>query len=176
MRAAGLDTVARPRSSVKIERLRDFCQSHLVRRPRERQMELFLNTVCLLIAVSSFVWWRGQIRNSRRARGRRRRDFIELVTLACALAVFLPSVSITDDLHAELAVMEDSSLRRKATSVTSGHAPSQHHSLNSPPALLPRHFAPTALGASFERPSAGGTSLHSSIRARVPSDRAPPCV
>jgi hypothetical protein len=68
-------------------------------------MELILNLLWLMVAVASFaLFWRG--------RGNRTlaswRSVRQIVSLACALVIFFPIISLTDDLHAAQVVMEDS--------------------------------------------------------------------
>jgi hypothetical protein len=71
-------------------------------------MELILNLGWLLLAVACYqFWWPRQRRSGARMRG----CFRELLALGCALIVLFPIISVTDDLHAEQAVMEDSSAR-----------------------------------------------------------------
>ncbi len=68
-------------------------------------MELSLNLLWLLLAVASFALV-GRGRGNRTLAGWHswRRTF----SLACALVILFPVISVTDDLHAEQAVMEDS--------------------------------------------------------------------
>src|SRR5690348_10410303 len=71
-------------------------------------MEVGLNLFWLLLALAGFcVWqWRGpRPGRARRSRGPVRR----LLTLACALAVLFPVISLTDDLHGEQLAIDDSS-------------------------------------------------------------------
>jgi hypothetical protein len=71
-------------------------------------MELALNLGWLLLAVACcHFWWPRQ----RWVGAGTPRCFRGLVALGCALVVLFPIISVTDDLHAEQAVMEDSSAR-----------------------------------------------------------------
>jgi hypothetical protein len=67
-------------------------------------MEVILNLVWLLIAVAALVAWRAQW-----MRSWRRYAPLGAVALGCALILLFPEISITDDLHGEQAVMEESS-------------------------------------------------------------------
>ncbi len=74
-------------------------------------MELLLNTLWLLLALASFAYC--QPFDRRRERGRWRKKFSRsTVALVCALALLFPVISLTDDLHGESAVAEDSSTLR----------------------------------------------------------------
>jgi len=71
-------------------------------------MEVLLNTVWLLVAIGAFLIWRPEVRRgSPMERGHGKS--LALLALACALVVLFPVISLTDDLHAEQAAMEDSS-------------------------------------------------------------------
>lgn len=101
-------------------------------------MELFLNLAWLAIALGSLAWWWRRTVGVSHHPHRRREALFPLLALVCALAVFFPVISVTDDLHAELAVMEDSSAwRRSGTFVGGNHGSSGERKLISPPALLP---------------------------------------
>lgn len=68
-------------------------------------MELALNLLWLLIAAAAFGRW------SLGGRARPRRQFLAgLAALGCALVLFFPVVSASDDLHAATPAMEDYSL------------------------------------------------------------------
>lgn len=69
-------------------------------------MEVLLNTIWLLVSIAAFVCWRPDRFNSTQ-RGQTR--LLAVVTLACALLLLFPVISLTDDLHAEQYPMEDSS-------------------------------------------------------------------
>jgi len=71
-------------------------------------MEVLLNTFWLLIAVGAFLFWRPEKQRGVRA-GRHYGRSLAMVALACALVLLFPVISLTDDLHAEQAAMEDSS-------------------------------------------------------------------
>ena len=68
-------------------------------------MELSLNLIWMLLAAVSFVLaWRDR-GNRTLACGH---SWRRILTLACALAIFFPVISVTDDLHPAQVLMEDS--------------------------------------------------------------------
>ena len=75
------------------------------RRSAVLSMELSSNLWWLLLAVASFtLFWRGgDDRKPALAYSLRR-----ILSLACALLIFFPIISLTDDLHAAQGIMEDS--------------------------------------------------------------------
>lgn len=80
-------------------------------------MEIGLNLLWLLLAAGAFLLWgRGA------ARPLRRRHALRLAALGCALALLFPVISVTDDLHPQQAVMEDSNPSKRALRSAS-HAP-----------------------------------------------------
>jgi len=70
-------------------------------------MELGLNLFWLLLIMASLVW-RQKSRRTRHQSKASRRSF---VAIGCALVVLFPVISLTDNLHGEQAVLEDSSSR-----------------------------------------------------------------
>jgi len=82
-------------------------------------MELSLNLFWLLLVVASVVVWQrpgSPLRRLRRARGSRH----GLIALGCALVLLFPVISITDDLHAEQAILEDSNPSKRAIRHSAG--------------------------------------------------------
>lgn len=73
-----------------------------------RLMEVALNTLWLLIAIGAFLFWR-TLGCGRAPARRTAGSSYRVVALASALILLFPSISLTDDLHQEQAVMEDSS-------------------------------------------------------------------
>ena len=72
-------------------------------------MEVILNFLWLSVAVGAFGLWR-----ARKLRGQGKRPaqwelIPEVLALGCALILLFPSISLTDDLHAAQAIMEESS-------------------------------------------------------------------
>jgi len=71
-------------------------------------MEVLLNTIWLLVAVSAYLLWRPErFKGTVGERGHGRS--LAVLALACALVLLFPVISLTDDLHAEQEPMEDSS-------------------------------------------------------------------
>ena len=70
-------------------------------------MEVLLNTTWLLVAIAAFFFWQFEMEGItwRRVRSRRHR----FICLTVALILLFPVISLTDDLHAEQAAVEDSS-------------------------------------------------------------------
>ena len=86
-------------------------------------MELSLNLVWMLLAAVSFALaWRDR-GNRTLACGH---SWRRILTLTCALAIFFPVISVTDDLHPAQVVIEDSnpSKRILKSSGASGASPS----------------------------------------------------
>src|ERR1700728_188886 len=73
-----------------------------------RPMEVLLNTVWLLVTISAFLLWRPGKYKERRPNRDCKASFA-VVALACAMVLLFPVISLTDDLNAEQANMEDSS-------------------------------------------------------------------
>jgi hypothetical protein len=70
-------------------------------------MELLLNTAWLLVAIGTFLFWQVEAEGSaRRPKHNSRSHFLALIV---GLVLLFPVISLTDDLHAEQAAMEDSS-------------------------------------------------------------------
>lgn len=88
-------------------------------------MELLLNSIWLVIALGSVCVWRGVWR---RGKTPSRREWVALATL---LFLLFPVISLTDDLHEELAVAECSTgTKHFLTSAcrSSGHQNGAHAS------------------------------------------------
>ncbi len=111
-------------------------------------MELVLNAFWLLLALASLGFWQRQRSHSKSGSRRRSESLRGLIALGCALAVLFPVISLTDDLHGEQAVMEDSSSSRKHFKTGGGHqASSNAGKLTVPPAIavLPGLFSLCAI-------------------------------
>lgn len=100
-------------------------------------MEALLNFFWLLIALGAFAWWRRRVKRSvHKARGSCR-AFSPLLALVCALAILFPAISVTDDLHPALFIVEDSSASRRSVALVAGsHGDSHYGVMASPPALV----------------------------------------
>ncbi len=134
-------------------------------------MELALNLFWLLLALASCVLWR---REAARAGGPRRfRGVLGSAALACALALLFPVISLTDDLHAQQAVMEDSNPAKRVLKAAS-HAPSNSGKLSHPfVAGVVSGFSPGSLSlvggiAPGNRPTASLLALLDSYQGRAP--------
>ncbi len=76
-------------------------------------MELLLNLVWLLIATTALCW------HLRFAPKDRKQFLLALGALCCALLLLFPTISVSDDLHFEAVLSEDSSpTKRLAGTVT----------------------------------------------------------
>jgi len=99
-------------------------------------MEILLNFFWLLIALAAFVcWWPRLSSCNAQARGNLR-ALRPLLALVFALAVLFPAISVTDDLHPALYVVEDASSSRR--SIVAGSGYHQQSNLGwplSPPAI-----------------------------------------
>jgi hypothetical protein len=92
-------------------------------------MEIVLNILWVLLALGGVAVWR--TRWARERRTRRHAAWREWTAVACALVLLFFVVSLTDDLHADLIVLEDGrASRRQVPSVSaapvwqqSGHFP-----------------------------------------------------
>jgi hypothetical protein len=85
-------------------------------------MEILLNTFWLSVAIAAFLFWRAE--NYRSVVKGRSTTPQGITALICALILLFPVISLTDDLHAEMAVMEDSSgtaVRVRVLSPGDGH-------------------------------------------------------
>jgi len=71
-------------------------------------MEVLLNAIWLLVAMGTFVFWCPRRRRGTRSDREHDLSFV-MLALAVALVLLFPVISLTDDLHAEQAAMEDSS-------------------------------------------------------------------
>jgi hypothetical protein len=69
-------------------------------------MEVLLNTIWLLVAISAFVYWRFE-EDAGAATVRHHRG-LAIMVLGCALLLLFPVISLTDDLHSEQFPVEDS--------------------------------------------------------------------
>jgi len=71
-------------------------------------MEVFLNAIWLLVAIGAYLfWWTDEEDGALERREYNSR--YRVLALACGLILLFPVISLTDDLHAEQAAMEDSS-------------------------------------------------------------------
>jgi hypothetical protein len=132
-------------------------------------MELGLNLFWLLLAAASFGFWRSRFRSQRRSRGSAR----AAITLACALAVLFPIISLSDDLHGEQAAVEDSSGRaiKKWAGAEASLGTGNSHNV---PASLAPPFALCCSPHLFGQVIPLNVVLPATCRAGVFKGRAPP--
>lgn len=71
-------------------------------------MEVLLNTIWLVITIGAFLYW-GPKAYIGASMNRSPKGLLGTLALSCALVLLFPVISLTDDLHAEQAPMEDSS-------------------------------------------------------------------
>jgi hypothetical protein len=71
-------------------------------------MEVFLNSIWLVLAITAVLFWQTEGKEGALER-REHNSRYRFLVLACALILLFPVISVTDDLHGEQAVMEDSS-------------------------------------------------------------------
>lgn len=134
-------------------------------------MELFLNLLWVLIAAGAITVWRNCWLPE--ARASRREPFREWTAMGCALVLLFFAVSLTDDLHSNVSLLEDSSSSRR-------HSMCGHHSDQSNriareigPAAPPRRIEidqPRLLGMV----SSFGSDPFSNFLPSFASGRAPP--
>lgn len=87
-------------------------------------MELVLNSLWLLLAASVIALW--HTRWAHQPRTRRHAPWREWTAISCALVLLFFVVSLTDDLHAEIIVLEEcSTCRRHLNCLTAAHASQQ---------------------------------------------------
>jgi hypothetical protein len=96
-------------------------------------MELGLNLLWLSLAVVALAIWRRQ--SSRLLRRQRLLGSHGLIAIGCTLAFLFPVISITDDLHAEQAIIEDSNPAKRALRGWGAHHASPNPGKLSHPAV-----------------------------------------
>lgn len=135
-------------------------------------MEVALNAFWLLVALASFlVWAPGKPRGGGRSASAHR-----LVVLACALFFLFPVISLTDDLHGEQPLVEDSvGSRRALLKRCSGRLASSDFSrFSSPPAHLRVHELLSPVRGAEGRVARASVVAVLSESTAFPSGRAPP--
>ncbi|HEX8926695.1 MAG TPA: hypothetical protein VF786_12930 [Terriglobales bacterium] len=80
-------------------------------------MELLLNLVWVLIAGTALSW------HLRSAPKDRKQFLLALGALCCALLLLFPTISVSDDLHVQAIVTEDSSPTKRLASAITHAAP-----------------------------------------------------
>jgi hypothetical protein len=137
-------------------------------------MELALNLIWLLLALAAIALWR--LRWTNQPRARRQAPWREWTSVACALVLLFFVVSLTDDLHANVLALEDSSISRRQVNCLSPahHQPQPKHFPTTPGvAILPAALigADFAAGLVF---AATSTPQQLCQRQETHSGRAPP--
>ena len=90
-------------------------------------MESFLNILWVVLALCSLCLWR--MRWAHQARESHHAAWRQWTAFVCALILLFFMVSLTDDLHSDLVMYEESSAsRRHATCVACPHHPPSRHS------------------------------------------------
>ena len=97
-------------------------------------MELLLNLAWLLLALPAYWLWR---RDTGTRLARAVSSLQCLLALGCVLALLFPVISASDDLHANLAEMEDSSVsKRTVRQAASEKSSAWINRLQGPPAIV----------------------------------------
>lgn len=135
-------------------------------------MEIVLNAFWFVLALASFgLWWRCGL-HSEPGRGAR---FDGWVALCCILFILFPAISMTDDLHADLLVMEEASFSRRGLRGGGHHSRVVASDLNTPAVAC--ELAAEAFTFRFivvGRISGGDGHLHSVFLVSPSAGRAPP--
>jgi hypothetical protein len=137
-------------------------------------MELLLNIVWVLVATGVFGMWRAHWVTQRR--WTRRDSLREWTAIAVALVLLFFAVSMTDDLHHEMALSEESATSRRNLSVSVGPFATLHSGLARHPSCLAIVTNLSRSGPSlvFEKPGLLVTWPVSDLLNDRSSGRAPP--
>jgi hypothetical protein len=124
-------------------------------------MELFLNIFWFALTIAGVILWR--TRWTREYRIRRHSPWREWTAFVCSMVLLFFVVSLTDDLHAELMLIEEcSGSRRHAACVACPH----HSSLESRNATLPWAVLPSGPNSgslAFVAPVLSAPEIHQSV-------------
>lgn len=137
-------------------------------------MELFLNILWVVIALALLSTWRTLWVHQRRPGSRH--SVREWTAISVALVLLFFAVSLTDDLHSDLVIMEEcaASRRNLDSSISSHHSPSQKSlSHATDPAVVGRVFHGASLGV-IQNVEPVAEFRASFFQADRPSGRAPP--
>jgi hypothetical protein len=132
-------------------------------------MELFLNTVWLLLALTTLGFWVSLCH----ARRNRWLLFRGLIVLGCVLTLLFPVISMTDDLHAQQAAMEDAAVTTKKLVKSGEHAKALLHAGHLP-AVVTASSAENALKRGFDQVVSAERQLTVAVPPPHTSGRAPP--
>ncbi len=134
-------------------------------------MELLLNALWLLTAAGAITLWYYGSSRAHAMRLKNRTLSGQLVALGCALMLLFPVISVTDDLHAQQAVIEDSS----RIILKARRAPLGGMGTRQAPALVfDRAVLPGPLGAIVGQVSPLLLRVHRSYSVLPNSGRSPP--
>jgi hypothetical protein len=136
-------------------------------------MELLLNLVWLVIALAAIGAFRMRPGRDRRARDSQPQK--AWIALACILVLLFFAISLTDDLHPELVMMEDSSWTRRHSPVLHGgsaHSSGANDCAHALVAELPGFNSLPPIALSDLAADEEATPLEPAVRAI--SDRGPP--
>jgi hypothetical protein len=87
-------------------------------------MENLLNLIWLIVASVAIYVWRFRWLKSRQ--NPRARVLVEAVAIGCVLVLLLPVISLTDDLHPEIVIVDAASGKRNACLLAAGASHTPH--------------------------------------------------
>jgi hypothetical protein len=134
-------------------------------------MEAFLNFLWVLIAAVALAIWR--MRWQHEQRDSIREPLREWTAIGCALVLLFFAVSLTDDLHSEIVLFEESSTGRRFTACAHSSPHAGEGVTHSGPAILPADASSQCLrevGTAISEEFSQWTDLSVDVSA----DRAPP--
>ena len=137
-------------------------------------MEAFLNFLWALTAIAAVWAWRACW--MRQYRARRRDPVREWAAVVCALVLLFFAVSLSDDLHASVVLLDESAAGSRHSAVWDAHHPAREV-LQSQPAqavVLWGFVAFIAPLASFAPFSSAQRSIFDSLQTMLSCGRAPP--
>lgn len=150
-------------------------------------MELFLNLLWLSMAFAALAAWRAQVarqrqmrqtRRSRQSQAHRAAPWRQWTAFSSAAVLLFFAVSLTDDLHANVILFDESSSGRRQFLCAEGHHVATGQPLqsgNAGPAILPAAPLPMFMPVSALDSHAIPFSYASTRKASNPG-RAPPAV
>jgi hypothetical protein len=137
-------------------------------------MELFLNLLWLLVALGILGVWRGSW--IRQRQNTQRNSLAEWAALGCVLITLFFAISLTDDLHYDVALFDECTTGRRQSIVCAVAHGSSHGEgvvTGSGPAVLPRIAPHESLSLIAGVTRAPNVSV-SFVQTNTPSARAPP--
>lgn len=140
-------------------------------------MEALLNVLWLVIAVLAFAGWKHQLVPSSGKTRRRHQVLGPFLALTCALAILFPAISVTDDLHPALFVVDDAAAsRRGVTAAADSHGRVNYGALAFPPALVSASFRVPGRRDVIESLLSMDSFCPDCFLPRAASERAPPLI